>query len=322
MTFIEITVYTNALGTEIVSGALFALGYTSQSIVDTREDVEKFLQDTAKNWDYADVDEFNLTDEAKVIVYINDTEKKDEAILDIERAIKNIRACSDLDIGSLRVTGVVRDDVDWVDNWKKYYKPSAIGNRFLICPNWEKPPETDRIKLTIDPGLAFGTGLHPTTRMCIELLEVAVKGNDDVIDLGSGSGILTVASKLLGAKSVYAIDIDENAVKATKNNVSLNEIDGDTVTVRYGDVLNDSAFFNEIAERSFDIAVANIVAGVIIPLSETAAALIKCNGFFVTSGIIMDRLKDVEIAISKNGFSIEAVKTDGDWAAILARKGG
>ena len=186
-------------------------------------------------------------------------------------------------------------------------------------PSWEKAEDTGRIVLSLDPGMAFGTGSHHTTRMCLEFLEKTVKAGDDMIDMGCGSGILSIASLLLGAKEAVAVDIDPIAEKIAYENAAMNGIGKDTYTVLVGDVLSDSALQDKLCKKKYDVVAANIVASVIIELSAIVPRLIKKDGVFIMSGIIAERLDEVLGALDKNGFEVLEVKAGDDWRAILAR---
>ena len=215
---------------------------------------------------------------------------------------------------------MVRDvrEEDWANNWKAYYKPIEIGERLLICPSWEEAQKTDRVVLRIDPGMAFGTGSHQTTRLCLKLIEKYVKHGISMLDVGCGSGILSVAALLLGAGSAVAVDVDPIANTIAAENAEINGV-GDTYRVVIGNVIGDEGTRAAIA-GAYDLIAANIVASVVIPLTPMIPSMLKDTGVYISSGIIIDRLEDVKRTIIENGFEIVDLLTEGDWTAIASRK--
>ena len=210
---------------------------------------------------------------------------------------------------------------DWINNWKKYFKPIPVGKRLLVRPMWEDEYEAgDRVVLHLEPGLAFGTGTHETTRLCMELLEKYVKPGDTMLDMGCGSGILSIISLLLGADSAFAVDIDPNAVDIAYQNAGMNDVDISKYTVKAGDIITNTELQNEIAKNEYDVVVANIVADVIIALAPKAREYMKKGGVFITSGIIEDRVDDVKAALEKCGFEINSIKQRKDWVSIVCKQ--
>ena len=320
MKWMEVTIFTTEEGLDPVCARLDMLGINQVMIEQGRESIEQFLRDTAKYWDYADMDRLVTSDEPCVKAYIADVADNRATVRAIEDSFAELRNMDvGLDLGSLRTVVSITDDEDLENNWKIYYKPLEIGDRLLVRPSWEKAEDTGRIVLSLDPGMAFGTGSHHTTRMCLEFLEKTVKAGDDMIDMGCGSGILSIASLLLGAKEAVAVDIDPIAEKIAYENAAMNGIGKDTYTVLVGDVLSDSALQDKLCEKKYDVVAANIVASVIIELSAIVPKLIKKDGVFIMSGIIAERLDEVLCALDKNGFEVLEVKAGDDWRAILAR---
>jgi ribosomal protein L11 methyltransferase len=216
------------------------------------------------------------------------------------------------DIGGLAVTtGDVRDE-DWENNWKKYYKPFAVGERLMVKPVWEQVDTQDRLVIKMDPGMAFGTGTHETTFMCLEALEQAVQPGMLVWDIGCGTGILSVAAALLGAARIVAVDRDSVAVSAARINSTLNGTES-AVEVREGDLMAGLT-------GQPDLIVANIIAEVIISMAEDAFSKLKPGGRFLCSGIIRAREEAVRSALTGAGFRVTGTKNMGEWAAITAEK--
>lgn len=220
----------------------------------------------------------------------------------------------DIDIGLNKVAISEVNEEEWATAWKKYYHPVKISEKFTIVPTWENysPVHSDELIIELDPGMAFGTGTHPTTVMCIQALESTVEKGEIVIDVGTGSGVLSIASALLGAEKVYALDLDETAVSVAKLNMKLNKVQG-RVSVSQNNLLDG------ISEKA-DIVVANILAEVIIRLAKNASRVLKSGGHFITSGIINQKKQEVKDAILLAGFEIVETIAMEDWLAIIARK--
>ena len=207
------------------------------------------------------------------------------------------------------------DEEDWANSWKVYYKPTEISKGLVIVPSWEEyqPRENEEIIL-LDPGMAFGTGTHQTTRLCVQLLNKVINGGEVVFDVGTGSGILALAAAKLGADKVYASDIDRTAVEIAQGNMKLNKVD-DKVTVETGYLLEPLAKY-----QSPQIILANIVADVILLLAPSAFQLLNESGYLVVSGIIRSRRDEVKAGLIKAGFALQQEETEGEWVALLAKK--
>ena len=208
------------------------------------------------------------------------------------------------------------EDADWENNWKQFYKPMEIGDRLIVIPDWEEADPQGRVALRLNPGLTFGTGSHATTRLCLQALEKLVRPGMSVLDLGCGSGILSIAALLLGADRAYACDIDEKAVDVAYENAALNGVGRDRYTVRAGDVLSDQGLRRDMG-GGWDIVVANIVADVIIALAPAALDLMKPGGAFLCSGIIDQRADEVREALEAQGFTIREANASEGWYSFL-----
>ncbi|AZB43680.1 50S ribosomal protein L11 methyltransferase [Bacillus sp. FJAT-42376] len=219
-----------------------------------------------------------------------------------------------INLGSKQLTTSEVHEEDWATAWKKYYHPVKISEKFTIVPTWEEyqPVHSDELIIELDPGMAFGTGTHPTTVLCIQALERTVQKGDQVIDIGTGSGVLSIASALLGASSVQAMDLDPVAVESARQNIVLNKVDGQ-VEVFQNDLLSG------ITGKA-DVIVANILAEVILKFTDDAYQLVKEGGWFITSGIILNKKNDVKDALISAGFEIAETLVMEDWVAFLARK--
>ncbi|CAH0230443.1 50S ribosomal protein L11 methyltransferase [Peribacillus sp. NPDC101481] len=231
----------------------------------------------------------------------------------IKESINNL-LLFDIDLGKNVVSISEVNEEEWATAWKKYYNPVKISERFTIVPTWEDytPVSSDELIIELDPGMAFGTGTHPTTVMCIQALERTVQPGDLVVDVGTGSGVLSIAAALLDAKRIQSLDLDEVAVQSAIQNVEINNVQ-DKVSVSQGNLLDG---VNEQA----DIVVANILAEVIMRFTDDVAKVVKPGGHFIASGIIQTKKQDVKDAIIASGFTIEETILMEDWVAIIAKR--
>ena len=318
MKWLEITVYTTDAGIDSVCAALNGAGITGLSIEESHEKAYAFLQEAALYWDFADREKIG-TDTPCVKGYVADCPENRPTVEAAKHAVERLRTLDlPVDLGTLLMTVVSVDDEDWANNWKKYYKPLEIGSRLLVLPSWEEKPETDRIVLKLDPGMAFGTGAHHTTRMCLEFLEKTVKEGDTMLDLGCGSGILSIAARLLGAVEATAVDIDPIAESIAYENAAMNGIGKDGYRVMIGNVLSDTHLKKKIAGQ-YPVVAANIVADVIIALAPIARPLVAPGGVFLVSGIIDERVDEVVQALRDAGFTVSEHSSAEGWNAFLCK---
>lgn len=229
-----------------------------------------------------------------------------------------------MNVGDRKISIGETDDKDWMNRWKDFFHPFRLEENIVIQPTWTEAADVNSgdIVVRIDPGTAFGTGSHETTRLCITNLKKYIRsdGTTEVLDAGCGSGILSIIALKLGAKRVYGIDIDELAVRASLENLELNEIPKDTYEIVKGDVIGDREFADNVAKiGQYDIVVANILADVIIPLSGVIRPFMKEDGVFITSGIIDDKEDAVKRALIDNGFEIVDIIYLGEWVSIVAK---
>ncbi len=257
---------------------------------------------------------------AKVSFYLEDLSDLERILREIEEGLDDLSRF--VDVGERTITTSETEDKDWINNWKQYFKPFTVDD-ILIKPTWETIPEEhkDKLLIQIDPGTAFGTGMHETTQLCIRQLRKYVHSQAKVLDVGTGSGILGIAALKLGAKEVFGTDLDENAIHAVRENLESNQIPEEKFTVVQGNIIDDPAVQQLAGYECFDIAVANILAPVIILLQGEITRHLKTGGIFITSGIINTKEQDVRDALEANE-ELEILETtcQGEWVSITARK--
>lgn len=245
----------------------------------------------------------------------------EQLIAALSRRIEKQRQYIPIDIFDISYSIV--DDSQWKDKWKENFKPFRIADDILIKPSWEPIPEDcspEDIIVQIDPGSAFGTGIHETTRLCLSSLRKYIDPDTTLLDAGCGSGILAITALLCGASSAFCLDIDPAAVAATHENALFNEIDPSRVTAIHANILEDGEQIKAKSGTNFDIAVANILADVIIPLSKYIGEYLKPQGLFISSGILAEKADAVQTAIEQNNFEILERNTLGEWVSFVARK--
>ena len=257
---------------------------------------------------------------AKVSFYLDEDDDIPAMMAKVKEALEELKPFTDL--GACTFAESETEDKDWINNWKQYFKPFTVDH-ILIKPTWETVPEEhkDKLLIQIDPGTAFGTGMHETTQLCIRQLEKYVTPDSEVLDVGTGSGILGITALKLGAKHVFGTDLDENAITAVGENLEANGIAPEQFKVVQGNIIDDKAVQDEVKYEDYDIAVANILADVIIMLQKEIPVHIKKNGIFITSGIIDMKEEAVKAAFEANdAFEIVEITHQGEWVSVTARK--
>ena len=275
-------------------------------VIENEEDFRSFLENNRQYWDYVDQElEQQYAGLSRLKFYLTDDE-------DGLAVLSAVREC----YPALFFSTV--DDSDWENNWREYYKPIEVGKKLVVVPEWEDIPENGRLSLRLDPGLIFGTGSHPTTRMCLEALEAYATPGKRVLDLGCGSGILGIGALVLGCENCLGVDIDPKAPDVAMSNAALNGFGPEAIRILAGDLLADPSLRRRLGS-GYDIVLANIVADVIIPLSKHVRDFLKQGGVYISSGIMDGRQDEVRAAIEAVGFSIVNHFFQDDWHCYVAQ---
>lgn len=311
MNYIEIQVLTTTEASDAISNIMYEAGATGVVIQDPNDFIQ--LNKDGKQWDY--VEEAlvkSLGEDVKVKGYFNEIDYDDELFKSVSASVGRIPEFG-LALGKGEVSVREVREEDWATAWKQYYKPSKVGERVVIKPTWEEyTPEKDEVVIELDPGMAFGTGTHETTIMCVKLLESYLKKDSTVFDVGCGSGILGITAAKLGVGKVLCVDIDSVSCRVTGENAQLNDV-ADVLEVRNGNLL-------DVVNEKADIIIANIIADIIIDFSEDVNSFLKEGGIFISSGIIRDRRDEVLEKLKNEGMEILEVRELGEWCAIACRR--
>ena len=309
MDWIEVCIHTTQEATEIVSNVLHEAGSNGVVIEDPH--------DLVNVWDTSlgEVYELNPEDYPESGVYVKgyfpDDEHLEHKLSAIREAIEQLDD-EEIDFGEKAIIVNQIHEEDWSTAWKQYYKPVQVTDKITIRPSWEQytKKRDDEIVITLDPGMAFGTGTHETTVLCLQALEKYVKPGDVVIDVGTGTGILSIASALLGAREVHGYDLDPAAIKSAKTNIQLNGVES-VVNIRENNLLNG-------VKKQSDLIVANLLAPLIAELMEDVPKVLKKGGIFIASGIINSQLESVKANLEAEGLVMKEVLAENDWIAIVA----
>ena len=310
MAWLEITVNTAGADSEDTAAALTAAGF-SDLVLEDQQEFEDFLEQNRAYWDYIDEDlQARLQGLSRIRLYLEDSDAAGLARL---KALVQSLGLS-MEISALAQT-------DWEESWKENYPPVEVGERFVVLPYWLADGyDGGRLPVILDPGLTFGTGAHPSTQMVMEAMETAVKAGSTCLDLGSGSGILSIAALRLGAKRATGVDIDPKAEDIARENAAYNGFAAPEFTALTGNVTADRQLMDKLSEGRYDTVLVNIVADVIIGLAPVLPAFLESGSILICSGILYDRLAEVTAALEKAGLCITATRAKEDWRCITAKR--
>ena len=312
MEYVELTVHTTSEASELVADVMWQYTEGGVAVSDAKDVVALIRGDTGVYWDYID-DELKAPRSDVLVKCFLKPDLADAAIADIRKSLAEMKARGGLDFGSLEETRRIIDGDDWIDVWKKHFRPLHIGGRVVIVPAWiDYTPAAGEIIVTLDSNMAFGTGEHETTSMCLEALQEVLKAEDTVIDVGCGSGILGIAAAKMGAKKGYLTDIDPVAVASAQHNAEVNGV-AEKLTVAHSDLL-------ENAEIRGDVVLANITAEILTRLAPSMPKNLKEGGMLILSGIIADRLSLVKEAYGAQGLTLEKEVRKGEWYALVYKR--
>ena len=310
MAWLEITIDTAAEKINSVVTVLTAKGF-SDLVIEDQEEFETFLEENKAYWDYID-EEFQekLQGLSRIKLYLEDTD--DAGMERLKKAVAGLE---------LEMTVSQLPETDWEESWKDNYPPQEVGETLVVLPYWRADEETDRRKVILDPGLTFGTGAHPSTQMVMEFMERLVKPGASCLDLGSGSGILSLTALALGAGSAVGVDIDPKAEDIARENAAYNGFGAEVFTALTGNVTEDKALMEGLRQRPWDMVLVNIVADVIIGLAPVLPNFLGKDTVLLCSGILDVRLPDVTAALERAGIRIEEVKAKEDWRSVRCKIG-
>ena len=317
MDYLEVTIKTASAGIETVATALTASGFDSL-VVEDQAEYEDFLEDNRAYWDYID-EEFQerLQGLSRIKLYLEVDGTEEKQLKRLEKVLEALKKRAKKDLGSLEITTSLLPETNWEESWKDNYPPQPVGERLIVVPCWN-PEAGDRIPVILDPGLTFGTGAHPSTQMCMEFMEELVKPGCAVIDLGSGSGILSIAALRLGAQTAVGVDIDPKAENIARENAAYNDFGPDRFTAVTGNVTEDHELMNALGQRQYDLVFVNIVADVIIGLAPVLGHFMQEHTKVICSGILDVREAEVHEALRAAGLTVLAAKAREDWRSLVA----
>ena len=310
MAWLEITVNTAPETIDPVCAALTAGGFADLLIEDQQE-FESFLDQNRAYWDYIDEDlQAKLQGLSRIKLYLEDTDKA--GLSRLETLLEEL---------GLKAQVNAMPDTDWENSWKDNYPPQEVGSRFVVLPYWLEDHDTEgRLPVILDPGLTFGTGAHPSTQMVLEAMEESVTPGAATLDLGSGSGILSIAALRLGAKTAVGVDIDPKAEDIARENAGYNGFFSPEFTALTGNVLSDKKLMERLLSQRWDMVLVNIVADVIISLSPVLPKLLDGDSKLILSGILDERLSDVEQALSRTGLFVKNIRAREEWRCLEVSK--
>lgn len=318
MIYREIIVHTTSEASEIIQGLFLSADITLYTVEDP-EDFKDLLENKFVPFDYIDDSLMSRAEgETLIKAYIEEGKQGDDRISSLKKLISEFKDNSFVDAGSLEIEINTLDDEDWANNWKQYFHPIVIGEKFVVKPTWEEYEPDGRYIIDIDPESSFGTGQHETTALCLEAVEKVDVEGKDILDMGCGSGILGIGAAMLGAKSVTAVDIEENSARIATENAKKNHVFSDAFKIYWGNVLDGGEFKEKILpeKKIYDVVLINIVADIVCEMLPMISKSLE--GKIVCSGIISERKEKVLNSLSANGFTVIEVMEKNDWVCVVA----
>ena len=322
MEWLELTIDSASRGIGLLEAALTLNGFDS-FIIDDEAEFHTFLETNRDYWDIVDEElEKSLDGVSRVRLYLEDGPMAPEETARLRELLAGLlEAYPDAGLGSLELHLANVKDEDWENNWKQYYQPIPIGKKLLVVPKWMEPDRSEgRIPVLLDPGMIFGTGAHASTQMCMLRLEECIHGGEEVLDLGSGSGILSITALLLGAAHATGVDVDPKAEDIARENAAINGLYSDRFTAVTGNVVTGQAELQGLFSKRYDIVCMNIFADVIIPMAAVLPQFLKENTVVICSGVLENRYEEVRAAIEAAGLRIRSLQTMKDWCCFTAGK--
>ena len=317
MSWLELTVRTTPTGIEDTAAALTAAGF-SDLLLEDQTEFEDFLDQNRAYWDYIDESlQEKLSGLSQIKLYLEDTDT--QSLARLKDLLEKLKANKNL--GSLELTVTALPDTDWEESWKDNYPPQEVGQKLVVLPYWLTDNyDGDRLPVILDPGLTFGTGAHPSTQMVMEAMEQLLESGGTCLDLGSGSGILSIAALRLGAKSAIGVDIDPKAEDIARENSGYNGFAAPEFTACTGNVLADKKLMQTLLQNRYDLVLVNIVADVIVGLSPTLPQFMDADSTLICSGILNTRLPDVTAALEAAGLTVTQIRAKEDWRCVCAKR--
>ena len=320
MNWLEITLTTAPAGIDEVAARLTAAGFDDLLIEDQTE-FESFLEQNRVCWDYIDEQlQQKLAGLSQIKLYLEDTNEK--GLSRLKELVENLKQSHpNGELGALALSVAPLPQTDWEEGWKENYPPQKIGSRLLVLPYWLADTDTEgKLPIILDPGLTFGTGAHPSTQMVMQAMEPLPLTGADCIDLGSGSGILSIAALRLGAKSAIGVDIDPKSEDIARANAAYNGFEAPAFTALTGNLLTDNKLMEKLSQTRYDLVLVNIVADVIIALAPVLPKLLKDSGTLLCSGILNTRLEDVLAALARAGLTVTQTYDKEEWRCVCAKR--
>ena len=323
MEWLELTIRSASGGIDLLEAALTLNGFDS-FIIDDEAEFHSFLETNRDYWDIVDEElEKSLEGVSQLRLYLENRPDAREEIARLRELLSGLRtAWPEAELGSLELSLANVKDEDWENNWKQYYQPIPIGKRLLVVPKWMEPDRSEgRVPVLLDPGMIFGTGAHASTQMCMLRLEELIRGGEEVLDLGSGSGILSITALRLGAAHATGVDVDPKAEDIARENAAINGLGPERFTAVTGNVITGQAQLEALFSKTYDIVCMNIFADVIIPMAAVLPRFMTEKTTVICSGVLENRYEEVRAAIEAAGLEIRSLQTMNDWCCFTAQKG-